>query len=103
MNRASVMVGLSGAASVAPVLMANHAHKAHGHSSGELSCDPRRFRSLYPDKWTAFLRAHFNGITQVAAFFDVDAKTARNWWEGTTGPQGWAVEYAHSQGLQVVK
>jgi hypothetical protein len=57
-------------------------------------CDPRRFRALYPDRWSGFLRANFHSATHVACFFDADEKTARNWWEGTSGPQGWAVEFA---------
>lgn len=57
-------------------------------------CDPRMFRALYPTKWAAFLRAHFENPTHVAAFFDVDHHCARNWYEGKTGPQGWAVNFA---------
>ena len=58
------------------------------------SCDPRRFRALYPDRWSAFLRAHFQNHMHVAVFFDVEEKTARLWWEGVTGPKGWVVDYA---------
>lgn len=68
-----------------------------GDLAGLLSgrpCDPRRFRALYPDRWSAFLRANFHNATHVAAFFDIDDRCARNWLEGVTGPQGWAVEFA---------
>ena len=57
-------------------------------------CDPRRFRALYPDRWSAFLRAHFQNHMHVAVCFDVEEKTARLWWEGVTGPKGWVVDYA---------
>lgn len=67
-----------------------------GSLAGLLSgrpCDPRKYRALYPDRWSAFLRAHFQNATHVAAFFEIDHKTARNWVEGATGPTGWAVAY----------
>lgn len=57
-------------------------------------CDPRGFQRLYPDRWAAFLRAHFRSSVEIAVFFDVDEKTARVWSEGVTGPRGWAVSYA---------
>jgi hypothetical protein len=68
-----------------------------GQSSGTLSprrCDPHDVRRKYPDRWQTFLKAHFRSATEVGFVFGVDHKTARNWWEGSTGPQGWAVEYA---------
>lgn len=67
-------------------------------SSGIFSghrCDPRAFQRIYPDRWHGFLKAHFRNSVEVAAFFDVNAKTARLWWEGSTGPQGWTVDFAH--------
>lgn len=57
-------------------------------------CDPRQFRAQYPQRWQAFLRAHFMSTVHVAAFFDTDEKTARLWWEGVNAPQGWAVDFA---------
>ncbi|MCK9544917.1 MAG: hypothetical protein M0R03_23120 [Novosphingobium sp.] len=57
-------------------------------------CDPRAFQRVYPDRWRAFLRSHFRSSTEVAAFFSVDEKTARQWLEGVTGPRGWAVSFA---------
>jgi hypothetical protein len=56
--------------------------------------DPRRFRALYPGRWREFLRAHFRDPVHVAYFFSVDPKTARDWWDGLSGAQGWAVAYA---------
>lgn len=70
-------------------------------SSGECSdifsgrpCDPRAFQRLYPDRWHEFLKAHFRNSVEVAAFFDVNEKTARLWLEGCNAPRGWAVAYA---------
>ena len=57
-------------------------------------CDPMAFRRLYPDRWSAFLHAQFRSPLEVAVFFSVNEKTARQWWEGVTGPQGWASAYA---------
>lgn len=57
-------------------------------------CDPRRFRAMYPDRWSSFVRAHFQSPLHAAVFFDVDEKTARHWWEGTNTPQGWVVDFA---------
>jgi hypothetical protein len=56
--------------------------------------DPRRYRALYPDKWQAFLHAHFRDAVHVAYFFGVSERTGRDWWEGVTASQGWAVAYA---------
>lgn len=66
-------------------------------SPGTLSgrpCDPYAFRRLYPHKWRDFLRAHFGSATEVETFFSIEETTARNWWHGKTGPQGWAVDFA---------
>ena len=61
-----------------------------GQSSGELAVERRvdlhRFRALFPYRWADFLRSHFRNSADIAAFFDVDDKTARNWLEGTTKP-----------------
>lgn len=45
-------------------------------------------RRRLPHQWAGFLRAHFQGETHVAAFFDVDRKTARNWLAGRHGVNG---------------
>lgn len=55
-------------------------------------CDPHVIRRKFPEKWSGFLRAHFRNTVEVAYVFSVDAKTARHWWEGSYGPQGWAVD-----------
>ena len=57
-------------------------------------CDPLAFRRLYPDRWSAFLRAHFRNSLEVAVFFSVDEKTARQWINGVNAPQAWAASFA---------
>lgn len=57
-------------------------------------CDPFAFRRVYPKRWSGFLHAHFQNAAHVGFFFSIDEATARNWWHGKTGPQGWAVAYA---------
>lgn len=90
------------ASSVAP---ADNAAAADGVSSGVVPgdlagllsgrpCDPRAFQRVYPDRWAAFLRANFRNALEVAVFFSVDEKTARQWIEGVTAPRGWAASFA---------
>lgn len=67
--------------------------KSSGIYSGR-PCDPRAFQRVYPDRWHDFLKAHFRNSVEVAAFFDVNEKTARLWLEGCNAPRGWAVAYA---------
>jgi hypothetical protein len=69
------------------------ADKSSGIYSGR-PCDPRAFQRVYPDRWHSFLKAHFRNSVEVAAFFDVNEKTARLWLEGCNAPRGWAVAYA---------
>lgn len=84
------MVGLSVASSHPPAFPKHHVTVHLEKSSGSLAVerpfDLHRFRTLFPDRWASFLRAHFRNHTQIAAFFDVDDKTARNWLDGTTKP-----------------
>ena len=88
------MVGLSVAlASSSPSVAQSHSMAFSGKPSGN-SPDPRRYRALYPDKWFAFLHQHFRDHLHVAFSFGVSERTGRDWWEGKTGPQGWAVAYA---------
>lgn len=72
---------------------AAEADKSSGIYSGR-PCDPRAFQRVYPDHWHEFLKAHFRNSVEVAAFFDVNEKTARLWLEGCNAPRGWAVAYA---------
>ena len=62
--------------------------KWSGQKSGGMPCDPLRLRAVMPDRWMAFLHAHFSGVEHVAFFFGVSDKAARKWWNGTGGPQG---------------
>ena len=66
------------------------------YSSG-VRADPMAYRRIFRDRWTDFLRAHFQSHLHVAVFFNVDEKTARQWWNYVTEPKGWAVSYARDQ------
>lgn len=57
-------------------------------------CDPRRLREQFPELWSGFLRANYRDSEEVAFTYGVSEKAARNWIEGRTGPQGWAVDFA---------
>lgn len=90
--------GLRGEASASPSgvltkINAERSDKSSGTFSGR-RCDPRAFQRVYPDRWHGFLKAHFRNSVEVAAFFDVNEKTARLWLEGCNAPRGWAVAYA---------
>lgn len=50
--------------------------------------DPYAFRRCFPDRWSAYLRAHFRSSLEVALFFDVTERTAANWLEGSNRPSG---------------
>lgn len=63
-------------------------------SPWEFPADLHGFRRVFPDKWSALLRTHFHGATHVAAFFNVDRKTAVDWLNGKTGPSGAFVVHA---------
>lgn len=65
------------------------ANTSNGDLSGNFS---RRFdmdgmRRQTPQRWMQFLRAHFPDHLTVAVVFDVDEKTARNWWNGKHEPR----------------
>lgn len=89
--------GASASPSVAPSLTPDESGVSSGAYSDIFSgrpCDPRAFQRVYPDRWHGFLKAHFRNSVEVAAFFDVNEKTARLWLEGCNAPRGWAVAYA---------
>lgn len=52
------------------------------------------YRAEFPARWRDFLRAVFPSARKTAAFFAVDERTARSWWHGSFGPQGYAVALA---------
>lgn len=56
--------------------------------------DARAWRAAFQHNWTEYLHANYQNHVLVAAVFYVSEKTARQWWEGVTAPQGWAVDYA---------
>lgn len=95
--QAEPRVSASVALARSPVVLAKIATQGADDTSGIYSgrrCDPRAFQRLYPDRWHEFLKAHFRNSVEVAAFFDVNEKTARLWLEGCNAPRGWAVAYA---------
>lgn len=56
--------------------------------------DPYRFKALFPDQWSAFLRAHHRRPEEVAVFYGVTFRTAENWWHGVTAGSGASVAQA---------
>jgi hypothetical protein len=98
-----IMVGRSDVAlRVAPVPpVVDIAPNASEASSGDFAgtffhrpADLHRYRVVFPGRWSAFLRAHFQGPSHIAFFFSVDDRTARNWWNGVSGPSASAVVLA---------
>lgn len=57
-------------------------------------CDPLSYYAQFPERWQAFLKAHFRSPLQVAVFFEVCPKAAEKWWEGIGGPRGDKLAYA---------
>lgn len=60
----------------------------------ERKFDPLRYRAIYPDRWFQFLHSYFRSLNEVQYAFSVSERTARDWWEGKTTGQAWAVNYA---------
>lgn len=58
--------------------------------------DPHAFRRAFPDRWSAFVRAHHRNPTDVAHFYGVTDRAARDWWEGRSAPRGSAVVEAQA-------
>jgi hypothetical protein len=56
--------------------------------------DPYRIHHEFPDRWSAYIRAHFRCISQVIAAFGVSERTARKWWDGSNGANGGNVAVA---------
>ena len=59
--------------------------KADGTYS-ERCMDMHGLRRALPHRWAEFCHRHFRNSTDLAAFFDVDEKCARNWLEGKHAP-----------------
>lgn len=85
---ASVVVYVGGGSSsdTACAVVPMSSGKNSGERSGSRAAILRQFRDQAPARWMAFLHAHFSGSTEVSAFFDVDEKTGRNWWNGVGRP-----------------
>lgn len=65
-------------------------HAAHAAilARGGVAIDPHRYRVMFPDRWSAYLRAHHRSVEEVAVFYDVTSRCAFNWWEGVSRPTG---------------
>lgn len=67
--------------------------------------DPHAYRRAFPDRWMQFLHAHHRDATEVAFFYGVTERAARDWWEGVSGPRGSAVAIAagtHPEGFSQI-
>lgn len=56
--------------------------------------DPHRIHRDFPDRWSAYIRAHFRTVAQVCAGFEVSERTARKWWDAEGGANGGHVAVA---------
>jgi hypothetical protein len=81
-----------GLSTVAPVETVSA--KQAGVSLGDFPADLQAIRRCFPDRWAAFLRAHFRCPSHVAAFFSVDERTSRDWWNGKHGVNSAPVIFA---------
>ena len=85
----SRMVGLSRDSWDAPVLPRKANADQSALSRGEFPADLHRYRTVFPDRWAALLRDHFNGdLRRIMFSFDVSERCARDWLAGKTGPNG---------------
>lgn len=53
-----------------------------GFSGNVVSLDAYRINREFPDRWQAYLRAHFGSIAEAALAFGVTERAARRWWDG---------------------
>lgn len=82
-------------------------HRATGEFSGKLSGSRQKMleqlKNKTPQRWMAFLRAHFSCPFEVSTFFEVDEKTGRNWWNGVGRPtvdKALFAQTTHPEGYQ---
>ena len=83
--------------SVSPVasLPVHHAAKLGAGSCGGFPVDLHRYRTVFPDRWAALLRDHFNGDVRTIMFaFDASERCVRDWLAGKTGPNASTAIYA---------
>lgn len=61
-----------------------------GGAAGEFFGQPfdlHHYRVMFPDRWAAFLKAHFRDHIHAAFVLGVSERTARNWFEGISAPR----------------
>lgn len=58
------------------------------------STDLLGFARVFPDRWSAYLRASGLCPAEIAVAFGVDQRTAQNWLEGLVAPRGAVVALA---------
>lgn len=67
-----------------------------GELSGKLSVvksdtckalDPHKMAIEYPIRWKIYCREHYDYHTDLIPVFQIDEKTARNWWDGKGSPR----------------
>lgn len=58
--------------------------------------DPHRVAREWPERWSAYVRAHFRSTAEVCYLFSVDDRTARKWWNAEGGARGDKVVLAAS-------
>lgn len=56
--------------------------------------DPNACYAEFPDRWRAWLHAHYHTSSHVAQAFSVSEKAAQKWWDGIGGVNGGKVAYA---------
>ena len=59
-----------------------------GLPPGSAPADPYAFARQFPDRWMAFLHAHYRDPVHVAYELGVTEKGAQKWWHGVGGPKG---------------
>lgn len=94
--RVSEAEALGGSSAVSVADAVNHAPAGADLSPGDFPhpVDLHGIRRRFPDQWAHFLRSHFQGATHIAAFFDVDHRTARDWLSGKHGATAPVALYA---------
>lgn len=53
-----------------------------------------RLRTVFPDRWQSFIKAHFRSVREVQFALDVSEKTARDYWFGRSSPRAEVALYA---------
>lgn len=56
--------------------------------------DPHKVHREFPERWRAYVRAHYRDYRHVMQVFPVSERTARKWWDGETGANGGNVAVA---------